>query len=79
MQYLLYAVQIIFYILTVGLIINFLYSRKIRALVMATVYGSTAVLSFYMLSWLPLAVGFVLAWILRFLGLEPLYFPPKET
>ncbi len=41
---------------------------------MAAVYGSTSVLSFYLLEWWPLLAGFVLAWILRLRGLDPGFF-----
>jgi len=69
--YVLFFVQLIFYLLTVGLIVNFIYYRKIGALYLAAVYGSTAALSFYLMDWVPLAVGFGLAWLLRLLGFDP--------
>jgi len=75
--YLLYIIQLIFYFLTVGLIVNFIYYRKIGALYLAAVYGSTSVLSFYLMDWRPLLVGFGIAWLFRILGYDPGLFGQK--
>jgi hypothetical protein len=71
MTTLLYIVEGIFALMTVGLISGYTASKHIGLLLAAIVFGGAAAISFHLMAWWPLAVGVVLAWVLRLLGLDP--------
>lgn len=67
----LHIVQSLFALLALGLLFGFASSRHIGVLSAALVFGSAAAASFYLATWWPLLVGFVLSWVLRKVGLDP--------
>jgi 4-hydroxybenzoate polyprenyltransferase len=46
-------------------------TRHYGVFLLALTYAASAVLAVVLTHWWPLAAGFVLAWVLRFLGLDP--------
>jgi hypothetical protein len=65
------------------LIAGFMYfayfrSRHFGLLLMATTYAVSGLLAYSLRHWWPLVLGFVLAWALRMLGLEPKIENPEE-
>ena len=73
-----YGVHIVVYIgaalflaLTVGLIFAWFRTRQIGTLFMAAAYGGAAGAALTYMAWWPLLAGFVVAWIVRFAGLDP--------
>jgi hypothetical protein len=46
--------------------------------IMAMTYAASGLLAFGLPHWWPLVTGFVLAWMLRMLGLEPQVEPKEE-
>lgn len=73
MTILLHIVQGLFWVMALGLIADFASSKHVGLLVAAIAYGGASVASLYLVAWWPLLVGFVLAWVLRKLGLDPSY------
>ena len=71
MTILLYIVQGVFALLAVGLITGYTASKHLGLLLAGIFFGGAAATSFYLMAWWPLGVGFVLAWGLRLLGLDP--------
>ncbi len=71
MTILLYIVQGVFALIAVGLVSGYAVSKHIGLLLAAIAFGVSAVVSFLLMAWWPLGVGFVLAWVLRLLGFDP--------
>jgi hypothetical protein len=46
-------------------------TRHFGLFVLATTYAVSSLLAFSVLHWWPLVTGFVLVWVLKYLGLEP--------
>ena len=51
--------------------------RHVGMFIMGVTYGTTGVLAITLPHWWPIVAGFVLVWLLRFMGLEPRV-EPKE-
>lgn len=71
MTILLYIVQGVFALMTLGLISGYTASKHIGLLLAGVTFGCAAAASFWLVAWWPLGVGFVLAWALRLIGLDP--------
>ncbi|HEY7742959.1 MAG TPA: hypothetical protein VIA19_07920 [Burkholderiales bacterium] len=71
MIYLTYAVAGVFIALAFTMLYVFYRSSHFGLFVLGLTYGSSGVLAILLGHWWPLAAGFVLAWLLKWLGLEP--------
>jgi uncharacterized membrane protein len=63
--------SILFTIMSLGVLFAFYRTRHLGLLLIALVYGASAVLALYLVEWWPLTAGFSLAWVLKMVGLEP--------
>jgi len=66
-----YIISGLFILLAIGLIFAYYRTKHYGLMVMAFAYGAGAGLALTIMHWWPLAAGFVLVWLLRFLGLDP--------
>jgi hypothetical protein len=64
-------VQIFFYLIASGLFFNFVFSGQFGGLLASFVCGGGAYASFALDVWWPLLAAFLLAWVLRLMGLDP--------
>ena len=71
MIYIIYAVAVLFILLSSTMLYVFYRQRDLGLLVMGVTYGVSGVLALALPHWWPLAAGFVLVWLLKWLGLEP--------
>ena len=71
MIYVIYVVAGIFITLSLGMFYVFYRSSHFGMLVLGITYGASGLLAIVVAHWWPLIAGIVLAWMLRFLGLEP--------
>ena len=71
MKILLYIFDCLFGLMGVGLFSGYTASKHIGLLLGGVVFLGAAAASFYLVSWWPLLIGFVLALVLRLLGLDP--------
>jgi hypothetical protein len=68
---LVYIVSTLFILLAAGLLFAYIRERHPGTLLMAVAYGTSAYVALALMTWWPLVVGFVLAWVFRLIGLEP--------
>ena len=73
MIYVIYAVAVLFILLSSTMLYVFYRQRDFSLLVMGVTYGVSGVLALALPHWWPLAAGFVLVWVLKWLGLEPAF------
>jgi hypothetical protein len=78
MIYVIYAVAVLFILLSSTMLYVFYRQRDFGLLVMGVTYGISGVLALALPHWWPLAAGFVLVWLLKWLGLEPGSEPKDE-
>lgn len=71
MEIVIYVIAGLFLLLALGLAFGYCRTRHAGLALMASCYGTASVLSVMLMHWWPLAVGFVLAWMLRAMGLDP--------
>ena len=71
MTVLLHIVQGIFALMMIGLFLGYSASKHIGLLLAGIAFGGSAFASFQLMAWWPLAVGFISAWVLRLIGLDP--------
>ena len=71
MDIVIYVFAGLFLLLALGLLFGYYRTRHPGLVLMASCYGTASVLSVLLMDWWPLVAGFVLAWVLRLLGLEP--------
>jgi hypothetical protein len=71
MIYFIYIVAGLFIALSIGMFYVFYRSSHFGMLIMGVTYGATGLLAIMVAHWWPLIAGIALAWMLRFLGLEP--------
>jgi hypothetical protein len=71
MTIVLHIMQAVFALYGVSLFWTFLDSKHFGVLLGGIVFFSAASWSFHLGAWWPLGVGFVVAWGLRLLGLDP--------
>jgi hypothetical protein len=70
-----YIVAALFILLAVGLLFAYLRERQPGTLLMGVTYGTSAGVALALMKWWPLVVGFVLAWVVKLMGLDP---PPRN-
>ena len=71
MEIVIYIIAGLFLLLAVGLLFGYYRTRYPGLVLMASCYGTASVLSVMLMHWWPLVAGFVLAWMLRMMGLDP--------
>lgn len=71
MVILLYVVACTFGLMGLGLLSGFAASKHVGLLLAGLVFLGAAVVSILLMSWWPFPIAFILAWILRLLGLDP--------
>lgn len=71
MEIVIYVVAGLFLLLALGLLFGYYRTRHPGLVLMASCYGTASVLSVMFMHWWPLVAGFVLAWLLRMMGLDP--------
>ncbi|HSE00184.1 MAG TPA: hypothetical protein VLB72_05540 [Burkholderiales bacterium] len=71
MIYVTYIVAGIFVALSFAMLYVFYRSSHFGMFVLGLTYGSSGLLAILLGHWWPLVAGFVLAWVLKWLGLEP--------
>jgi hypothetical protein len=71
MIYVIYVVAGLFIALAVAMFYVFYRSSHFGMLIMGITYGASGLLALSVAHWWPLIAGVVLAWMLKFLGLEP--------
>jgi hypothetical protein len=54
-----------------ALMVTYKRTRHYGVFLLALAYAVSAVLAVVLMHWWPLVAGFVLVWVLRFLGLDP--------
>lgn len=76
MNIVVYIFSGLFIVLTLALLFAWWRTRQPQLVLLATTYGASAALALLYMEWWPLLAGFALAWVLRFMGLDPL--PPSK-
>ena len=71
MVYVIYFFAGVFILLSAGMFFAYYRSRHFGMFIMAMTYAASGLLAFGIPHWWPLVTGFVLAWMLRLIGLEP--------
>jgi hypothetical protein len=71
MFYLIYGFAGLFIVLSCAMLYAFHRGRDFGLFIMGVTYGASGVLALALPHWWPLAAGFVLVWVLKWLGLEP--------
>jgi hypothetical protein len=66
-----YIFSTLFLALTIGLVFAYFRNRQIGMIFMALAYGGAAGAALVRMEWWPLVAGLVVAWIVRFAGLDP--------
>ena len=61
----------LFLVLALGLVLTYYRTRHAGSLIMAVAYAASAIAAIAYVHWAPLVAGFVIAWIFRFMGLDP--------
>lgn len=71
MHILVYIFASLYIVLALGLVYTYYRERHAGSLLMAAAYGLSALLALGHMHWWPLVTGFVVVWMLRFMGLDP--------
>lgn len=78
MTFIIYAFSSVFLLLTAALVFTWWKQRHPGALLLAATYGMAAALAVWLATWWPLMIGFLSAWALRLMGLDPGANPDNE-
>ena len=71
MIFVIYAFSAIFVLLALALLFTWWRMRHPGALLLAITYATAAALALMFEAWWPLVIGFLSAWALRLMGLDP--------
>jgi len=71
MDIFIYIFSASFVFMAVALMMVYRRTRHYGAFLLALTYAAAAALAVVLMHWWPLVAGFVLVWVLRFLGLDP--------
>lgn len=71
MSWVIFTFQIIFCFMAVAIYTEYRHGKDIRNLIGAVCYGGAAATSYYLATWWPLAVGFIILMLIRKLGFDP--------
>jgi hypothetical protein len=78
MIYVIYGFGGLFVLLSLVMLYVFYREQHFGTFLMAIAYGLSGLLAISLPDWWPLAVGFVMAWMLRLMGLEPSHEPARD-
>jgi hypothetical protein len=71
MQIVVYFFAASFVFMAAALMVTYKRTRHYGVFLLALAYAVSALLAVVLMHWWPLVAGFVLVWVLRFLGLDP--------
>jgi hypothetical protein len=71
MQIVVYFFAASFVLMAAALMVTYKRTRHYGVFLLALAYAVSALLAVVLMHWWPLVAGFVLVWVLRFLGLDP--------
>lgn len=71
MDILIYIFAASFCFMAIALMITYRRTKHYGVFLLGITYAVAAVLAVVLMHWWPLVAGFVLVWVLRFLGLDP--------
>ena len=71
MEIVIYIFAASFIFMAAALMITYRRTRHYGVFLLGLTYAASAVLAVVLAHWWPLVAGFVLVWVLRFLGLDP--------
>ena len=71
MEILIYVFSAVYVVLAAALLFTWWRGRHIGSLLLAMTYLIAAGLSLLLMEWYPLVIGFLSAWSLRLMGLDP--------
>ncbi len=71
MEYIVYVFGACFIFMALAMMFAYQRTKHYGLLLMGSTYAVSAGLAIVLMHWWPLIAGFVLAWILRLLGLDP--------
>ena len=71
MEYIVYVFGVCFFFLALALLFAYHRTKHYGLFLIGITYAASAGLAFALMHWWPLAAGFILAWVLRLLGLDP--------
>lgn len=71
MSIIIYIGAALFFLLALALLVTWWRGRHPGALLLAATYAMSAVLALLLHAWWPLVIGFLSAWSLRLMGLDP--------
>ncbi len=71
MEIVIYFFAASFVFMAAALMITYRRTRHYGVFLLGLTYAASAVLAVVLTHWWPLAAGFALVWVLRFLGLDP--------
>jgi hypothetical protein len=71
MQIIIYLFAASFVFMAGALFVNYKRTRNYGVFLLGIAYAASAILAVVLMHWWPLAAGFALVWVLRFLGLDP--------
>ena len=78
MTFIIYAFSSVFLLLAAALVFTWWKQRHPGALLLSATYGMAAALALLLGTWWPLVIGFLSAWALRLMGLDPGATPDSE-
>jgi len=73
MSVVIYIFSGLFILLAAAIGFGWYRTRHPGLVLMAATYGAAGMLALVYMTWWPLLVGFVLVWLLRLMGLEPVH------
>jgi len=71
MTIVIYIFSVIFLLLSAALVFTWWRGRQMGAMLLALTYLFAALLALMLKAWWPLVIGFLSAWALRLMGLDP--------
>lgn len=71
MNIVIYVISGLFIVLAFALLFSYYRTRHVGLLLMGLTYGIAAALALMIMTWWPLVIGFLSAWALRLMGLDP--------
>ena len=71
MNIVVYVISGLFVVLACALLFSWYRTRHLGLLLIGATYAVAAVLALMIMQWWPLAIGFLSAWALRLMGLDP--------
>ena len=78
MIYVIYFFGVFFILLSIPMLYVFYREKHFGIFLMGIIYSFSGLMAISLPHWWPLLVGFVMAWLLRLMGLEPTIEPKAE-